>query len=154
VRVFTGTALSSLSAVTTIRSLLADDTEVASFAAISGTTYRIVVGGQPLPRFDTGRLNLHWEMQGSFGDRDMFSQAAPISGASGMLAGTNVAATKEPGEPNHCSNDGGASVWFAWTAPATGRYRFTMVPGSLSMGCVSVYRGTSVSALAYVAGDV
>ena len=135
------------------RSFLADGTESALFTAAAGTAYRVVIGGQPLPQLDSGRLSLSWQMQGSFGDRDVFSQAAAISGGMGMLAGTNVAATREPGEPDHCLNDGGASVWFAWTAPTTGRYRFTMAPGTLVMGCVSVYSGSAVSALTRIAGD-
>jgi hypothetical protein len=153
IRVFTGTTLATLTPVATTRSLLGDGTELAFFMAAAGTTFRIVIGGQPSPQHDSGRLSLGWIMQGAFGDRDMFSQAATLSGSMGMIAGTNVAATKEPGEPDHCANDGGASVWFTWTAPTTGRYRFTMVPGTLVMGCVSVYQGSAVSALNLIAGD-
>ena len=153
VRVFTGTTVATLTEVSTNRSFLADGNELALFAAAAGTTYRVVVGGQPLPQLDTGRLSLGWQMQGGFGDRDMFSQAFPVSGSTGMLAGANVAATREAGEPDHCLNDGGASVWFTWTAPTTGRYRFTMVPGTLVMACVSVYQGSAVSALTRIAGD-
>jgi subtilase family protein len=153
VRVFTGTALATLTEVPTNRGFLSDGTETALFIAAAGTTYRVVVGGQPLPQLDSGRLSLGWQLQGAFGDRDMFAQAAALSGGMGMLAGTNVAATREPGEPDHCGNDGGASVWFAWTAPTTGRFRFTMVPGSLVMGCVSVYQGSAVSGLTRIAGD-
>jgi subtilisin family serine protease len=153
VRVFTGTALGTLTVVATTRSILGDGTESAFFTASAGTTYRLVVGGQPSPQHDSGRLSLSWVMQGAFGDRDMFSQAAVISGPSGMLPGSNLAATREPGEGDHCGNDGGASVWFTWTAPTTGRYRFTMAPGTLTWGCISVYQGSSVSSLNLVAGD-
>ena len=38
----------------------------------------------------------------------------------GRCSGTNKDATKEPGEPNHADEPGGASVWFHWTAPASG----------------------------------
>ena len=34
--------------------------------------------------------------------------------------GSNVGATKEPGEPDHAGDPGGASVWYTWTAPADG----------------------------------
>ena len=36
----------------------------------------------------------------------------------GDLAST-VGASKEPGEPKHAGNAGGASVWYVWTAPKT-----------------------------------
>ena len=34
---------------------------------------------------------------------------------------SNAGATKELGEPDHLGNSGGSSVWFTWTAPASGR---------------------------------
>jgi subtilisin family serine protease len=153
VRVFTGTDVTLLTPVATTRSILGDGTEIAFFTASAGTTYQVMVGGQPFPQLDSGRLNLQWQMTGAVGDRDMFSQAAVISGPMGSLPGSNLTATKEPGEPEHCLNDGGASVWFAWTAPTTGRYSFRMNAGTLALGCVSVYQGASVSTLTLVAGD-
>jgi len=36
-----------------------------------------------------------------------------------------VNATKEPGEPAHAGNDGGASIWYSWTAPSTGNVTIT-----------------------------
>jgi hypothetical protein len=128
-----------------------DDREGALFSTTAGATYRVVVGAQD-PNEDSGTLQLQWQL-GGFGDRDAFSQAASLAGGFGMFGGSNLAATREPGEPDHCANDGGASVWFTWTAPATGGVRFRIVPGTLQMACLSVYRGNSVSALTHVAGD-
>lgn len=48
------------------------------------------------------------------------ANATIITGASGTLTGSNVNANKQTGEPNHAGDDGGASVWFAWTAPGFG----------------------------------
>ncbi len=42
----------------------------------------------------------------------------PISGTILTTTGSNVGATKEPGEQFHAGNPGGASVWWRWTAPA------------------------------------
>ncbi len=42
---------------------------------------------------------------------DNFVNAASIGGATGSAAGSNLAATKEAGEPNHFGNPGGSSVW-------------------------------------------
>ncbi|MEX2394745.1 MAG: lysyl oxidase family protein, partial [Actinomycetota bacterium] len=44
---------------------------------------------------------------------DAFS--APTAVTLGATAGTNIDATKEAGEPSHGGDDGGASVWYAWT---------------------------------------
>src|ERR1043166_7288319 len=55
---------------------------------------------------------------------DNFSNAQPILGASGIILGNNVGATKEPLEPNHAGRAGGASVWFKWQAPFNGDFVF------------------------------
>jgi hypothetical protein len=36
-------------------------------------------------------------------------------------AASNDGATKQSGEPDHLGNPGGSSVWYSWTAPASGR---------------------------------
>ena len=75
-----------------------------------------------------------------------FANAQVISGSSGSTTGNNTGATKEPGEPNHAGNSGGASVWYRWQAPATGSVRFTTT-GSNFDTLLAVYTGSSVSAL-------
>ncbi|MGZ4967651.1 MAG: hypothetical protein ACXV97_10780, partial [Chthoniobacterales bacterium] len=47
---------------------------------------------------------------------DDFVNAQILSGSSGSVQGENVRATQETGEPVHAGNEGGASVWFAYTA--------------------------------------
>ena len=84
---------------------------------------------------------------------DLFSFAQAISGGSGTVAGTNAGATKETGEPNHAGNAGGASVWYAWTAPAGGGvYTFDTLGSSFDT-LLAVYTGTSVSALTPVVSN-
>ena len=83
---------------------------------------------------------------------DSFSSRSGISGASGRVTGSNVGASKEFGEPNHAGNAGGASVWWSWTAPATGTVTFD-TQGSDFDTLLAVYRGSSVGALAVVASD-
>jgi hypothetical protein len=51
---------------------------------------------------------------------DMFANAQTISGTTGTTTGTNAAATKESGEPNHAGNSGGASIWYRWAPTANG----------------------------------
>ena len=81
-----------------------------------------------------------------------FASGQVVSGAEGSVTGTNVEATKESGEPNHGGNQGGASVWYRWTAPANGSVTIDTV-GSGFDTVLGVYTGSSVSALTEVAGN-
>jgi hypothetical protein len=66
--------------------------------------------------------------------------------------GSNVGATKQSGEPNHAGNAGGASVWYAWTAPATGSVTITTAGSSFDT-LLGVYTGSAVDALTQVAAN-
>jgi Bacterial Ig domain len=44
----------------------------------------------------------------------------PARGYRGTQIFSTVGATKDPGEPNHCGQSGGASEWFAYQPPANG----------------------------------
>src|SRR5437588_11088673 len=83
---------------------------------------------------------------------DMFANAQAITGTSGNLSGSNVNATKEAGEPLHAGNAGGKSVWYSWTAPASGQATIKTAGSSFDT-LLGVYRGTSVSALTLVAAN-
>lgn len=83
---------------------------------------------------------------------DSFAGALPISGAGGTVSGSNVGATKEPGEPNHAANAGGASVWYRWTAPATGLATVNTCGSSFDT-TLAAYTGASVNALTEVAAN-
>lgn len=82
----------------------------------------------------------------------MFVNASVIANASGQAAGTNVNATKEAGEPNHAGISGGKSVWWSWTAPASGSVTINTAGSSFDT-VLGVYTGTSVSALTAVASN-
>ena len=61
--------------------------------------------------------------------------------------GSNVAASKEKGEPDHAGNAGGASVWYQWTAPDSGSYTFTTSgTGTNFDTLLDVYTGNQPSA--------
>lgn len=87
---------------------------------------------------------------------DAFANALLISGPSGVVTGNTANATKEPGEPNHSGNAGGASVWFRWTAPASGWFLFNPYDSSSQhYGIVqAIYTGDSVGALTQVASGL
>src|SRR5687768_18232335 len=61
---------------------------------------------------------------GAAAANDRFVNAQVISGTTGSTTGSNTSANKEQGEPNHADNPGGSSIWYRWTAPATGPYSF------------------------------
>ncbi|MGD0744279.1 MAG: hypothetical protein ABSA45_03905 [Verrucomicrobiota bacterium] len=52
---------------------------------------------------------------------DDFVNRVKLSGSRFSTHASNAGATKELGEPNHLGNPGGSSVWYSWTAPASGR---------------------------------
>lgn len=64
------------------------------------------------------------------------------------LEGYNWTATKEAGEPDHEGDPGGASVWYEWTAPATGTLRMSAC--CFAFPVVGIYTGDSVDALTEV----
>ncbi len=83
---------------------------------------------------------------------DNFAGAQTLTGTNGTANGGNVSATKEVGEPNHAGNAGGASVWYQWTAPASGATTFD-TEGSTFNTTLAVYTGGGVNALTGVASD-
>lgn len=81
-----------------------------------------------------------------------FASRTAITAAGGTVAGSNVNATKETGEPNHAGNTGGKSVWWTWMPSASG----TAVISTTGSGfdtVLGVYTGTSVGALTVRASD-
>ncbi len=83
---------------------------------------------------------------------DAFASAQALAGTSGSANGSNGGATKESGEPNHAGNRGGASVWFSWTAPASGPVIFDTA-GSAPDTLLAAYSGTNLPSLVFLAGN-
>lgn len=89
---------------------------------------------------------------------DMFAAAALISGTNAAVTGSNINATKEPGEPDHAGNPGGKSVWWYWLAPHDG-YVTVSTEGSTNLyggpldTLLGIYTGSSVSNLTTIASN-
>jgi len=83
---------------------------------------------------------------------DAFGKATKLRGPPQIVTGTNVGATKEPGEPDHGGNQGGCSVWWAWTAPKNESVTLDTT-GSSFATLLAVYTGDTVSNLTLVAND-
>jgi hypothetical protein len=87
------------------------------FAANQGVTYYFVVDTADVNSGNTYSISLRASPV-----NDDFSGTTLASTAPLRATGTNDGATKEPGEPNHAGNPGGASVWWSWVAPATDNF--------------------------------
>jgi PASTA domain-containing protein len=83
---------------------------------------------------------------------DSFAAAQVLSGRVASVSGANVDATKEAGEPDHAGEPGGASIWYAWTAPAAGRATLSTCTGDVDT-VLAVYTGAAVDDLDEVAAD-
>jgi subtilase family serine protease len=83
---------------------------------------------------------------------DNFATATVISGISATVTGTNVNATKENREASITYGAGGKSVWWVWTAPASGMVTLD-TKGSNFDTMLGVYTGGSVSKLTRVAAN-
>jgi hypothetical protein len=82
---------------------------------------------------------------------DNFANAQTLSGAFPIVVhGTLSEATQEPGEPE---DQYGASVWYSWTAPSTGRVTIDTCGGQSFAPITFVYTGPSVSQLQQVSAE-
>lgn len=111
---------------------------------VSGTTNQIIVlmntNKTVIPRFRV--------------PGDDFEQRIPLVGATVTSSGLqNTNATKETGEPNHAGNTGGKSLWWTWTAPASGTATVTTA-GSNFRNALAAYTGATVSNLTVVATNL
>ena len=122
VNVYTGTSPASL---TPVPQLPANDVAPVRFNAAVGTAYKIVVAG-----YQTLAYTLAWRLQPT---NDDVASPVVLSGSSGHWNGDNLGATGVPSDPAPISERGGASIWFRWTAPATGTLRLDTLGGDASL---------------------
>lgn len=84
---------------------------------------------------------------------DYFTNSTSLGSNSTIIAvGTNILATKEPGETNIDGNAGGHSLWWNWTAPSNGVVTIN-TKGSTFTTLLGVFTGDNVSNLTLVAQD-
>src|SRR5262249_10837612 len=95
-----------------------------------------------------GAVSFAWHLPDNYAN-DAFANAVQLDQAPyHELLGANVGATKQPGEPNHCGDPGGASVWYKWTPYFAGKAQAQILNGAQQ--CVAVYTGTGVGSLTAV----
>ncbi len=85
---------------------------------------------------------------------DTFANAVALAGASGQVAGTTTGATRDGTDPTVGGLSLSASVWYRWTAPASGNVTFRLAGSASGTGnLLAVYSGTTAGALTQVAAD-
>src|SRR5262249_49797181 len=110
------------------------------FDCVAGTTYQMAVDG-------VGRASGEVQLELSRTTRranDRFADRVILSGSAVTVDGTTIAATREPGEALDPGSTTGASVWYSWTAPASGDVTFALA-GWEAEQPFSIYVGSVVS---------
>ena len=150
--IYTGTAVNALAPVAANDDSPLSNCETGNsglmLSATAGTTYRIAVDGLA---GESGSFDLRISgapANDDFAGAELIGPALPDS-----TSGSNRAATKQAGEPNHGGNAGGGSVWYSWTPTASATMQvFTCASGGLNP-LLSVYTGSSVNSLTPVASN-
>ena len=84
---------------------------------------------------------------------DVMNGQNRISGLDGTGRGSNVNATKEPGEPNHANKPGTNSVWLSWQAPLLGGVATFDTAGTSFDSLLAVYTGDTMTSLTLIASN-
>ena len=110
-----------------------------------------------------GPFTLSWTFQPDNRPvNDDFADAIGLQGDSGSATGTTVGATVEDGEPTsliEADEPTGFTIWWNWTAPATGDYTFDTFGSTLPSGApdldttLAVFTGPGVSELTEVTSN-
>jgi len=146
--VYTGNNVSNLSLVASNDDIILNvyKQSQVSFAAVAGTTYQIDVDGYGGA---VGTMVLNVDPPAN----DDFGSPIILSGVSGQVTGSNFAASKQPFERAHAGDVGGHSVWYQWTAPASGPVDINTV-GSTYNTTLAVYTGTVLTNLNPIASNI
>jgi hypothetical protein len=150
VAAYTGGSVDSLTPVAPLESN--PDCDL-SFGAVAGVTYEIAIDGKLGQATGTASMGQEKLSLSMFPGNDDFEHPAILdAGPRALYIGyRTIGATKQPGEPDHAGDPGGASVWFSWTAPATGSVRISACEASFPV-LVAAYTGSTLSTLVPVKG--
>ena len=145
--VYTGNSVTNLTGVQECSGL-----PVLNFDVTAGTVYQIAVDsaynffGNPTGPFT---LNLALAAPVVRPPNDNFENRTAITGANLMITASNTNATTQFDEPNPGGSPGMQSVWWKWTAPATGRVTIDAT-SSTTPQLIGVYSGTVLTNLTVV----
>lgn len=156
--VYTGSAVGSLTLVASNDDGPNTTTSLVAFSATLGTTYQIAVDGYSGA---SGSVVITLTPPAGSGGgggggagpaNDSFARASPIGSSDGSFSVSSVGATREPGEPDHANQRGGASLWWSWTAPAAGTVSISTA-GSNFDTLLAVYIGNALNGLTLIAAN-
>ncbi|PWU10231.1 MAG: hypothetical protein C5B50_25795 [Verrucomicrobia bacterium] len=155
--IYTGSVLTNLNLVAFNNNELS--TSEVDFNVTAGTTYQIQVDGDDTSNYPTNNAEGNIVLQLSLAplqpppSNDNFANRLTLTGSHlSNVTGSNVGASGEPGEPFHADTLGFKSVWWTWTAPASGGLTLTTKNSSFDT-VLAVYTGNSVSNLTLVAAN-
>ena len=151
---FTGNALSNLELVgfNDLDPIGPTNASRITVNVTAGTAYQIAVDGS---LGATGSLSLQLVLgpAATPPTNDQFANRITVAGSHfSNVTADNSGATREPDEPFHADALGGKSVWWTWTAPASGGVTLT-TSGSVIDTVLGVYTGNSLANLVFVAGN-
>jgi hypothetical protein len=115
-----------------------------TFSVSRGQTYEISLDGIN-GSYGLASVNLSFTPAPLPPANDNFSQRTMLLGAAPSTNGTTVGATREPGEPSDGTGTNARTVWYSWTAPATGVVQAN-ASGASSLA-IAFYVGTNISTL-------
>jgi hypothetical protein len=159
VAIYTGSALNSLTLVTTSGANSVDSENDCSVKLVAppSTAYKIVIYNKhsTFNNVTLGAFQLQLRALNPPANDDFANSTQIPSGLPQMVGGTNVDATGEPGEPSHfypLTTGARASVWYSWTATADGPIRINACANNgPEPTVIAVYTGTDVASLTPVA---
>ena len=121
-----------------------------SFPVVGGQTYQLSLDGL-YGSYGSAELNFSFAPSPLPPANDNFATATILSGSSLTTNGTTVGATTEFGEPSSGSDPAARTVWYSWTAAASGNVEVTASADNYSDLNVGVYAGSSLWTLTPVA---
>ncbi len=150
VNVFTGNSLASLVEVgeERLRGFAPDVHGRVLLDAVAGTPYAIQLRRETITP-GLRRVNVQPLVPPA---NDAFAAATTVNGSAWSTTGNNVNGTIEPNEPIPLLSESSslASVWWKWTAPASGLYRATTAGSGINT-VFAVFTGAALGGLTKVA---
>ncbi|MFH1870124.1 MAG: IPTL-CTERM sorting domain-containing protein [Pseudomonadota bacterium] len=133
-------------AVAVLRNAFPEETLAQTLARLTSTGTAITDARNGIVK---PRLNL---LEAARPANNAFAASIALDGSAGSVTGGNRLANKESNEPVHAGDSGGASVWWRWTAPATGQAAID-THGSDFDTLLAAYTGSGVSTLTAIAAN-
>jgi hypothetical protein len=145
--VYVGSSVSNLTKVAADGGSGVNSTSWLRFDATAGLAYQIAVDGLA---DQAGEIVLSMART-PVAPNDNFADRTLISGSAATLSANSIYATSEPDELSHF-NAGDQSVWWTWTAQASGTATFDTY-GSTFDTVLAVYEGSSLTNLTLLLND-